>query len=71
LTFGFEFSIDDPNLADSIPPRHLLPAPKSQRGLCGLETGILSRTCHRLFCVMFVVGAIGFVIDRHASKLEP
>ena len=22
-------------------------------------------------CVLLVVGAIGFVIDRHASKLEP
>jgi preprotein translocase subunit Sss1 len=24
-----------------------------------------------VICVMVVVGAIGFVIDRHASKLEP
>jgi len=24
-----------------------------------------------VICVMIVVGAIGFVIDRHASKLEP
>ena len=22
-------------------------------------------------CVLLVVGAIGFLIDRHASKLEP
>ena len=22
-------------------------------------------------CVLIVVGAIGFLIDRHASKLEP
>jgi preprotein translocase subunit Sss1 len=22
-------------------------------------------------CVLLVIGAIGFVIDRHASKLEP
>jgi preprotein translocase subunit Sss1 len=24
-----------------------------------------------VICVMVVVGVIGFVIDRHASKLEP
>jgi preprotein translocase subunit Sss1 len=24
-----------------------------------------------VICVMIVVGVIGFVIDRHASKLEP
>jgi hypothetical protein len=24
-----------------------------------------------VICVMAVVGAIGFLIDRHASKLEP
>jgi hypothetical protein len=24
-----------------------------------------------VICVMVVVGAIGYVIDRHASKLEP
>ncbi len=24
-----------------------------------------------VICVMVIVGAIGFVIDRHASKLEP
>ena len=24
-----------------------------------------------VICVMAVVGVIGFVIDRHASKLEP
>ena len=24
-----------------------------------------------VICVMIVVSAIGFVIDRHASKLEP
>jgi hypothetical protein len=24
-----------------------------------------------VICVMVVVGLIGFVIDRHASKLEP
>lgn len=24
-----------------------------------------------VICVMVVVGAIGFLIDRHASKLEP
>jgi preprotein translocase subunit Sss1 len=24
-----------------------------------------------VICVMVVVGAIGFAIDRHASKLEP
>jgi preprotein translocase subunit Sss1 len=24
-----------------------------------------------VICVMVVVGVIGFIIDRHASKLEP
>jgi preprotein translocase subunit Sss1 len=24
-----------------------------------------------VICVMIVVGVIGFIIDRHASKLEP
>jgi preprotein translocase subunit Sss1 len=24
-----------------------------------------------VICVIFVVGVIGFVIDRHAGKLEP
>lgn len=24
-----------------------------------------------VICVLIVVGAIGFLIDRHASKLEP
>jgi len=24
-----------------------------------------------VLCVMVVVGVIGFIIDRHASKLEP
>jgi preprotein translocase subunit Sss1 len=24
-----------------------------------------------VICVMVVVGVLGFVIDRHASKLEP
>ncbi len=24
-----------------------------------------------VICVMLVVGVIGFIIDRHASKLEP
>ena len=24
-----------------------------------------------VLCVMVVIGVIGFIIDRHASKLEP